>query len=394
MLNPFVPVANSVRRFNASLAPRPCGRLPAKTPAPPSASIGPLAGSGADSRQLRSRSGAPLRRGQMVQALGASFEPNRTGADHIGRVLRPLSFAAGIVLAGCIIHLLLGWAHSSGGRGGGGDAAGDLTDVKMVSHRDGDVTQIEVENSELSEVTMTFCFSVENLKANVRFPYTATFKPGKTEAFTLKPLDPARPWEFSYTNYFKLGSADAVHDDTCVYLLPYLAGQSYRVTQGYNGKFSHTGADQYAIDWDLPEGTPVVAARGGLVVKVKDDSNRGGPSLNYDRWNNYVIIRHDDGTLGQYCHLKKGGVRVTPGQRVKAGDWIALSGNTGFSSGPHLHFCVFKAESGRKRVSIPVKFWNADDQPITPLEGHVYRAPGIASIRIAALRRRSPMAVQ
>jgi murein DD-endopeptidase MepM/ murein hydrolase activator NlpD len=224
------------------------------------------------------------------------------------------------------------------------------------------------------------------LKGDVNFPYTATFAPGETVAFALSPKDAGRPWEFSYTNYYKLGSTLAVHDDS-LYSLPYAPGRAYKVTQAFGGSFSHRGSNKYAIDWKMPEGTTIYAARGGLVVKVKDDSDRGGGSLKYDRYNNYVLIRHDDGTLGHYCHLQKDGVKVIPGQIVRTGDTIALSGNTGFSSGPHLHFCVFKTVSGRERESIPVQFRNFTGEATTLVEGRRYTAPALqsASVEVTAL---------
>lgn len=252
----------------------------------------------------------------------------------------------------------------------------DNTNVRVSIRRDHGVWRFFVENAELSEVTMTFVFATKNLKSTVAFPYTATFKPGETEAFTLSRENTNDEWSYSYTNFYKLGSRDATPDDY-VYSLPYTPGSTYKVTQGYNGRFSHKGSNQYAIDWQMPEGTPVRAARGGLVVKIKDDSDKGGGSVKYDSYNNYVIIRHDDGTLGHYCHLKKGGVEVHPGQIVKAGDFIALSGNTGFTTGAHLHFSVFKTRDGRERVSIPVKFKDADGEVVTLAEGHKYRAPEI-----------------
>jgi murein DD-endopeptidase MepM/ murein hydrolase activator NlpD len=118
----------------------------------------------------------------------------------------------------------------------------------------------------------------------------------------------------------------------------------------------------------------VSAARGGVVVKVRDDSDTGGSSMKFDRFNNYVLIRHPDGTLGHYCHLQKGGCVVKPGQTVETGEVIAHSGNTGFSSGAHLHFCVFKTKDGRERVSIPVKFRTAEEQAVTLVSGQAYKA--------------------
>jgi hypothetical protein len=254
------------------------------------------------------------------------------------------------------------------------------TAVKVTTDHQGGVTHFYVENDEYCEVTMTFDMRLVNMKGNTQFPYTATFPPRqRAEAFEVSPITPDAKWEYTYTNYYKLGSSCARHDDSFIYQLPYAAGNKFKVTQAYNGKFSHTGSNQYAIDWDMPEGTLVHAARGGIVVRVKDDSDKGGASVEFDRYNNYVLVRHDDGTLGHYCHLQKGGVLVKVGQSVAQGDVIAHSGNTGFSSGPHLHFCVYKTKDGRSRVSIPVKFRTNQEKAITLASGHAYRAADIQS---------------
>lgn len=252
--------------------------------------------------------------------------------------------------------------------------------VKITTAHEGGATQFYVQNDEYCEVTMTFEMGMKNLSGSTKFPYTATFPPrSKSEAFQVSPISPGARWEYTYTNYYKLGSSSAHHDDNYIYQLPYAPGNKFKVTQGYNGKFSHTGSNQYAIDWELPEGTLVHAARGGVVVRTKDDSDKGGSTMEFDHYNNYVLIRHDDGTLGHYCHLQKGGVVVKVGQVVHTGDVIAHSGNTGFSSGPHLHFCVFKAKDGRTRTSIPVRFRTGQENAITLTSGHWYQAPVIQS---------------
>jgi len=262
--------------------------------------------------------------------------------------------------------------------GSASEVAPDNRAVKVATKREGEVTHFYVENNEFCDITMTFDVKLVNLKGDNCFPYTASFPPRQvTEAFGLTPVTAGEKWEYSYTNYYKLGSNCAKHDDSCEYELPYAAGSKFKVTQGYNGKFSHKGSNQYAIDWDMAEGTVVQAARGGVVVRVKDDSNKGGSSMDYDRDNNYVLIRHDDGTMGHYCHLQQHGCLVKVGQRVSVGEPLAHSGNTGFSSGPHLHFCVFKTKNGRERVSIPVKFRvAAAEKAITLVNGHSYRAMG------------------
>lgn len=300
-----------------------------------------------------------------------------------------VGFRIRLSLCGLLCLCLLGGGLScatparSIGSGSSGPAA------EVTTWREGNLILVNVTNSENSEVTVTFDVVPVNLKGDVSFPHTATFKPGQTEAFTLTPEDPDAPWHYSYTTYYKLGSSAAVHDDSVVYQLPYAPGESYKVSQGYNSGFSHHGPDQFAIDWKMPEGTELRAARGGRVVRVKDDSNVGGRTIRFDPYNNFIIIRHDDGTLGHYCHLQKDGIKVTPGQMVQAGEAIALSGNTGFSSGAHLHFCVYKTQDGRQRITIPVKFADADGRAVTLVEGNHYRAPEIGGAKIAARRMSS-----
>ena len=273
------------------------------------------------------------------------------------------------------IGLLFTGCSSPSGHGSFGVRPPESKTVSITARREGEATHFYVENKEFCEVTMTFEMGLANLKGSSKFPYTATFPARQmTEAFTVSPVEPEAKWEYNYTNYYKLGSNRVRHNDACVYELPYAPGHKFKVTQGYNGSFSHKGSNQYAIDWQMPEGTPVCAARGGMVVKVRDDSDTGGSSMKFDRFNNYVLIRHPDGTLGHYCHLQKGGCVVKPGETVETGDVIAHSGNTGFSSGAHLHFCVFKTKDGRERESIPVKFRTMEDQAVTLVSGQAYKA--------------------
>jgi murein DD-endopeptidase MepM/ murein hydrolase activator NlpD len=257
--------------------------------------------------------------------------------------------------------------------------------VQVFSVRDGETINFYVRNAEPCEITMTFQLRLVNLESDQPMPLTGVYPGGEvTRAFSLTPTKATARWRLQHTNYFKLGSYLAQHDNSVVYHLPYLAGNQFKVTQAYDGTFSHQGANRYAIDWKMPEGTPVCAARGGVVVKIKTDSDRGGSSIKYDKDNNYVMIRHDDGTLGHYCHLQKDGATVKAGQRVEAGEVIAHSGNTGFSSGPHLHFAVIKPRNGRERESLPVRFRTLNREAATLVTGESYAAPATA---VASERR-------
>ncbi|WP_374012232.1 peptidoglycan DD-metalloendopeptidase family protein [Pseudoxanthomonas koreensis] len=133
-----------------------------------------------------------------------------------------------------------------------------------------------------------------------------------------------------------------------------------RVDQGFGGSFSHNDAqNRYAIDFAVPEGTPVLAAREGVVLQVESDFARAG--LNRERYGgraNYVRILHPDGSMALYAHLQPEGVLVRPGQRVRQGQRIALSGNTGFSTAPHLHFVV-QVNRGMHLEAIPIRVFGA-----------------------------------
>jgi len=142
------------------------------------------------------------------------------------------------------------------------------------------------------------------------------------------------------------------------YPLPWRGGP-FRLSQGANGQYSHYGPkNKYAMDIAMPVGTQIIAARAGVVVKTENaQSGRGN-----DASGNFVRVLHDDGTMGVYLHLKQGSVSVREGQRVTVGSPLALSGNTGNSSGPHLHFVV-QRNTGQGLVSIPYQF----NQPLGAL---------------------------
>jgi predicted transcriptional regulator len=248
--------------------------------------------------------------------------------------------------------------------------------MKVLTERDGETTRFSLRNLDTADMTATLEVAAVNMKSSVPLPCTITIPAGKTvEAFTLAPTNSAASdWSFNYTNHYTVGRRDAVHDDSFLYFLPYTAGTTYKVTQGYKGTFSHTGPDEYSTDWKMPEGTPVLAAREGIVVAVKDDSEKGGAQRKFEDCANMVTIQHADGTMAHYCHLSPRSAKVRVGQKVRAGDLLAASGNTGFTSGPHLHFAVFKARDGYGRQTLPVKFRTATESGVSLVSGQSYRA--------------------
>lgn len=151
------------------------------------------------------------------------------------------------------------------------------------------------------------------------------------------------------------GLAGAPAADSFAYQLPFDA-RRFSVGQAPQGRFSHRDAEnRHAVDFTLPEGTPVLAARAGRVIRVQAGFSGNGLDPQRDRERaNYVRIVHDDGSMAVYAHLQHEGVRVREGQQVQAGQLIGLSGNTGYSTAPHLHFAV-QRQRGTRLESIPVR---------------------------------------
>jgi murein DD-endopeptidase MepM/ murein hydrolase activator NlpD len=138
------------------------------------------------------------------------------------------------------------------------------------------------------------------------------------------------------------------------------------ISQGYRGR-THQGRMEYAIDIPAAIGTPVYAMRSGKVVGVEDRfPDTGGGRENISKFN-YVWIEHDGGYRSVYVHLKQGFlsfVAVKVGDRVKAGQLIGLTGNSGWSTGPHLHVEVHKPERGVFGKTVPFQFALARRSPV------------------------------
>ena len=155
---------------------------------------------------------------------------------------------------------------------------------------------------------------------------------------------------------WNVGMLNADHDDHYAYRLPYGSGVSYPVLQGYGSRLSHRGPEFFTVDFAMPEGTPIHAAREGIVALTEETHSEGCWAERCGRLANYVVILHADGTTGEYFHLKRNGVLVNPGDAVRAGQLIAMSGNTGLTTTPHLHFGVYGARSQGQTQSIGVQF--------------------------------------
>ncbi len=195
------------------------------------------------------------------------------------------------------------------------------------------------------------------------------------ELVTIGPLDPRQSWRYRFQTAAVPGSPEARHQPERPYRPPFAPGEEFTIGQAWGGVFSHTEPHAYhAVDIAMPIGTPIHAARGGVVMDKARWFHRSG--LDRDRYGpraNFIRILHDDGSMAVYAHLDYAGVRVQPGQRVERGHYIGRSGNTGFSSGPHLHF-VIQENRGMQLVSVPFEFEGSNGAPVRPRERMRLRA--------------------
>jgi murein DD-endopeptidase MepM/ murein hydrolase activator NlpD len=182
-----------------------------------------------------------------------------------------------------------------------------------------------------------------------------------------------RSASFPYRWRLSFGDPHAKHDERARYRMPFGGSQARELSQGVNGRFSHKGAHRHSFDFAMPTGTPILAARAGRIVHVADGYTEAGTSEEFLPAANAVTVLHEDGTFATYAHLDPGaGVRV--GMHVLTGELLGFSGNTGYSTGPHLHFSVWRG-SYQGQTTLPIRFYNGKAHGFVPRERRVY-APG------------------
>lgn len=232
-------------------------------------------------------------------------------------------------------------------------------EVKLETHKHAAGETLLVRNDLYGPVEIELSLGKQsNLAGESKKPIRWVLPPrSKIRLLTLAPKDASKPMQYKPKLRYALGDPRLI-PTTSEYPLPWRGGP-FRLTQGANGKYSHfTPKGRYALDIAMPEGTPIVAARSGVIVKTENQQTGRGENPA----GNFVRVLHDDGTMGVYLHLQKGSVSVKEGQRVDVGSYLARSGNTGNSTGPHLHFVV-QRNVGLAVESIPFDF----NQPIDSL---------------------------
>ncbi len=216
--------------------------------------------------------------------------------------------------------------------------------------------KILADNDEVTPVSVKMNLKLENLHSsngnNKIFVVPAKTK--KHVLIDLEIIERRKRLKLGFESTYNFGDHhQEQYDIDFTYYLPFQKGAEFWLSQGYNGAVSHQ--NENALDFKMPIGTKVYAARGGIVVDVEDGYNKSCTTSECAKYNNYILIYHSDGTFAEYTHLKQHGVRVKIGDTIKIGQFIGLSGDVGWATGPHLHFIVF-LQRLKKRETLKTKF--------------------------------------
>lgn len=219
------------------------------------------------------------------------------------------------------------------------------------------------------EVEVDFA-EAKNAQAMPKFPSRFIIPPGTSESmFELGAVTESEAWSITLKYRYALGRPLEKYDSNEFFYPPIAPDASFPITQAFGGSFSHQDEqNKYAVDIAMPEGTPVYAARSGIVMEVADDFFKGGVNKVYSNEANSIRILHDDGSMAVYAHMELEKAQVHAGLKVAAGQLIGYSGNTGFTSGPHLHFAV-QYNKGMALVSVPFTFITRMGEAQKPIVG-------------------------
>jgi hypothetical protein len=210
-------------------------------------------------------------------------------------------------------------------------------------------------------------FDADNVTTEPPLPARLVI-PGQSERRLLKvgPADPSRGFSFRFSYLQMIGPPLAQLPAEYNYYPPFPLGLEFPISQGFDDDTTHKDpTNQYAVDIVMPIGTPILAARAGQVMDMEDDFHGAAQKERYLTRSNHIRILHDDGTMAVYAHLQANSLKVRPGAKVSRGQWIANSGNTGYSNGPHLHF-VIQLNAGMSLESMPFRFVTPTGVAMTP----------------------------
>ena len=253
----------------------------------------------------------------------------------------------------------------------------DKPEVKLLQRSTDQGVTLFAQNTYYAPIQLAFRIMMpQNVAATTQLKGMQMLPPrGDATLLSVGAADPSMPVSFDYEYQFLPGDPQAQHRPDRPYRFPFGKSSTFLVSQAYPDTVTHNEpSSQYAIDFAMPIGTHIDAARGGVVIEIASDFFEAGVDAAKDGPRaNVVRVLHDDGTMSLYGHLNWNSIRVKPGQRIERGEYIADSGNTGFSTGPHLHFVVQRNRGGAI-ISVPIEFETASGAAVSVRSNERYTA--------------------
>ncbi len=252
-------------------------------------------------------------------------------------------------------------AQNSGYQYDSYDDWGEPDQNKVKLSFDPETHKLYIINEFASEITVKIKASDRNLIKDTNIPFDEPIEIGGNQQYLVGYVVYSGAGELTISRTFDIGkifkgSADFYYSTNPNELIVPFVG-AFKVTQGWEGGFTHKGPkSRYAIDVSMPIGTPILAAKDGKVIDMRMGSTSGGNNPSFRPMANYVKIQHADGTMTVYVHLKGNSQKVKVGDTVRQGQVIALSGNTGYTTGPHLHFALLtNTPNGVRSIKFKLK---------------------------------------
>jgi len=266
----------------------------------------------------------------------------------------------------------------------------DVPELCLLTERYETGARLSITNTTAVPYTVRVAVDeLENLRSPKPSPFRAVVGPMQTKRLAeFLRRDPHA--DFAYALHWGAGAGSVLarHDDSWHYRMPFGGKTPHPLSQGADGDMSHQGPFRHSYDFALPRGTPVLAARSGVVVRVKDGAGRYGRLLRGFEAANAVDVLHRDGTIATYAHLERG-IPVSVGDTVATGDTLARSGDSGVTTGPHLHFMVWQRKADLSQTTLPIRFHDGTRVGFVPGEGIAY-APGCAASGLGCPRDQGP----
>jgi len=225
-----------------------------------------------------------------------------------------------------------------------------------------------VQNDEPVPVTIGLDFrDVRNLRPPAE-PVRRVVAPHSSVAIELPAVRWGEPVNADVAISIDLGSSETEPDPDFVYAVPFGGFARRPLIQGFDGEGTHLGSMRYSLDFGMPEGTPVLAAREGVVLYLQDGFTEGRADPRLLERANLVVVAHEDGTMASYGHLRAG-LSVAVGDTVSEGELLGMSGRTGFAGQPHLHFHVGVRMLGEPGRTIPIRMRDRDGEVLDLTDG-------------------------